>query len=106
MLKGLLFTVALVSALAFNVHTGARAVTADPHLVGAIASSSSRGAAIRGPRGGAARRWPAWQRGCRWSARRSRYRWSALLRRRLVRHREAILERPLVAIRRWHLLAP
>lgn len=74
MLKGLLFPVALVSALAFSAHSGARAIPADPHLVGAIASSSNvhlaraavrgprgggavvgpRGAAVRGPRGGAA----------------------------------------------------
>jgi hypothetical protein len=33
-------------------------------------------------------------------------RWPALLRRRLVRHGEALLEWPLVAIWRRHLLAP
>lgn len=55
--KGLLFSVALVSSLAFGAHNGARAVPADPHLIGAIALSSNvhlARAAVRGPRGGGA----------------------------------------------------
>jgi hypothetical protein len=56
--KALLFSVALVSVLGFGAQNGARAAPADPHLVGAIASSPSNvhlaRAAVRGPRGGGA----------------------------------------------------